>query len=137
MYKDKMKENIGKFRFTYFTDKYVETSNFYKNKLGFSLEHSWDRNENDKGALFKAGAGLIEILHRPNDEENKIQGLDYRIPQGAFMCIQVWNIDELFKKYKAKGIPFKQEVVNQTWGHRSFSVLEPNKLVLFFFQEQF
>ena len=92
-----MKENIGKYRFTYFTDKYVETSNFNKNELGLGLEHSWDRNEYDKGALFKAGEGLIEILHRPDDEENRCEGLDYRIPQGVFMCIQVWNIDELFK----------------------------------------
>lgn len=132
-----MKDNNGQFRFTYFTDKYVETINFYKDKLRFNLEHSWDRNENDKGALFKAGEGLIEILHRPNDDENKNQGMDYRKPQGAYMCIQVWQIDELFKKYKEKGIPFKQELVDQSWGHRSFSVLEPNELVIFFFQEQF
>lgn len=132
-----MTEKIGKFRFTYFSDKYEETSDFYKNKLAFNLEHSWDRNENDKGALFKAGDGLIEILHRPNDEENKNQGMDYRLPQGAYMCLQVWDIDELFKKYKVEGIPFKQELVDQMWGHRSFSVIEPNNLVLFFFQEQF
>jgi catechol 2,3-dioxygenase-like lactoylglutathione lyase family enzyme len=132
-----MKDKLGKFRFTYLTDKYIETSIFYKDKLGFHLEHSWDRNENDKGALFKAGDGLIEILHRPNDEEDKNQGMDYRIPQGAYMCIQVWNIDELFEKYKAKGIPFKQEIVDQSWGHRSFSIIEPNELVILFFQEQF
>ena len=53
------------------------------------------------------------------------------------MCIQVWNIDELFDKYKSVGLSFKQEITNQSWGHRSFSILEPNGLVLFFFQEQF
>ena len=132
-----MEENEGKFRFTYFTDKYDETCNFYKRKLGFNLEHSWDRNEHDKGALFKAGVGLIEILLLPNDEENRYEGLDYRVPQGAFMCIQIWNIDELFKKYSAMGVSFKQEIMDQAWGHRSFSVLEPNGVILFFFQEQF
>lgn len=132
-----MKENEGAFRFTYFTDKYDETCSFYNSKLAFNLEHSWERNEHDKGALFKAGTGLIEILLRPNGQENRNAGLDYRIPQGAYMCIQVWNIDERFKKYKAMGIPFKQEVTDQSWGHRSFSILEPNGLVLFFFQEQF
>ncbi|GAA4899826.1 hypothetical protein GCM10023311_26510 [Flaviramulus aquimarinus] len=127
----------GKFRFTYFTDKYKETYNFYKNTLEFDLGHSWDRNDHDKGALFKAGEGLIEILHRRNDEAYKNPGLDYRIPQGVFMCIQVWNIDALYKTYKLMAIPFKQEIVDQSWGHRSFSILEPNGLVLFFFQEQF
>jgi catechol 2,3-dioxygenase-like lactoylglutathione lyase family enzyme len=129
--------NKGKFRFTYFTNKYDETYNFYKHTLEFNLGHSWDRNEEDKGALFEIGEGLVEILKRPIDETNRYQGLDYRIPQGLFMGIQVWNIDELFKKYKAKGIPFKKEIADQSWGHRSFYVLEPNGLVLSFYQEQF
>ncbi len=131
-----MKDDLGAFRFTYFSDKYDETINFYKDKLDFNLAHSWDRNEHDKGALFTAGNGLIEVLLR-SDEEPEHKGLDYRIPQGAFMGIQVWNIDELFERYKAKGIPFKEEVTDQPWGHRSFSILEPNGLVLFFFQEQY
>ncbi|MFV1884631.1 MAG: VOC family protein [Balneola sp.] len=127
----------GAFRFTYFTKKYAETRTFFESNLGFSLEHSWDRNEDDKGALYKVGNGLIEILQTPNSEEHKVAGLDYRHPQGAFMCIQVWEIDQLFEKYKINGIPFKQELTNQSWGHRSFSVIEPNGLVLFFFEEQF
>lgn len=132
-----MKDNAGTFRFTYFTDKYDETFDFYMNKLGFSLEHSWNRNEDDKGALFKIGEGLIEILKRPENPENKYSALDYRMPQGVFTGIQVWNIDELFNSYRAKDVPFKQELINQPWGHRSFYVQEPNGLVLGFYQEKF
>ena len=132
-----MTEKKGKFRFTYFTDKYKETFDFYKNKLKCHLGYSWNRNKNDKGALFELGEGLVEILHRPNDDETKNQGLDYRAPQGVFMCIQVWNIDKLFRNYTEIGIPFKQKIVNQSWGHRSFSIIEPNGLVLFCYQEQF
>jgi catechol 2,3-dioxygenase-like lactoylglutathione lyase family enzyme len=132
-----MKDNAGAFRFTYFTDKYDETFDFYMNKLVFSLEHYWDRNEDDKGALFRIGEGLIEILHRPKDPENKNTALDYRIPQGVFTGIQVCNIDDLFAKYKAKDVPFKQEIINQPWGHRSFYVQEPNGLVLGFYEEKF
>jgi catechol 2,3-dioxygenase-like lactoylglutathione lyase family enzyme len=131
-----MKEIAGTFRFTYFTDKYEDTFNFYNEKLAFRLEHSWDRNEDDKGALFKIGQGLIEILQRPNDGRIKYFGLDYRNPQGVFAGIQVWNIDELFKKYKANKIPI-HKIVDQPWGHRSFYVQEPNGLVLGFYQEQF
>ena len=127
----------GAFRFTYFSEKFNETCDFYKSKLGFNLEHSWDRNEDDKGALFKAGSGLIEILLKPNDEKSRNAGLDYRNPQGVFMCIQVWDIDERFNQYKDMGVQFKQEIGDQSWGHRSFSILEPNGLILFFFQEQF
>ena len=132
-----MSEKEGKFRFAYFTNMYEETCEFYTSKLGFKLEHSWDRNANDKGSLFKAGLGLIEVLLLTAGEKSKNEGLDYRSPQGAFMVIQVWDIDALFDKLKSKGVQFKQEIVDQSWGHRSFTVLEPNGLVLHFIQDPF
>lgn len=87
-------------------------------------------------ALFKAGFGSIEVLSLPSDEKHRNESLDYRVPQDAFMGIQVWNIDELFKKYKAIGVSFKQEIVDQSWGHRGFSILGPNGVVLLFIQDQ-
>ena len=57
-----MYNSKGKFRFTYFTKNYAETFDFYNSKLKFQLGHSWDRSDNDKGALFEIGTGLIEIL---------------------------------------------------------------------------
>ena len=130
-------EKPGAFRFAYFTEKFDETRGFYEEKLHLELAHAWDRNAHDKGAVFKAGAGFIEILLVPGDEEHKCAGLDYRAPQGAFMAVQVWEIDELFARLKSSGVTFKQEITDQSWGHRSFSVTEPNGLVLFFFEEQF
>ena len=127
----------GAFRFAYFTKKFDETCKFYEDTLHFDLEHSWDRNENDKGALFRAGAGLIEVLLFPNDDTHKIAGLDYRSPQGTFAVIQVWDIDDLFLRLKSVGVHFEQEITDQSWGHRSFSVIEPNGLRLLFIQEQF
>lgn len=132
-----MKFKKGAFRFTYFTNKYSETCAFYEQDLGFSLEHSWDRNEDDKGSLFRAGEGLIEVLLTPNNPEHKVEGLDYRSPQGIFMCIQVWEIDDIYNQLKSSGISFEQELTNQSWGHKSFSILDPNGIVLFFFEEQF
>ena len=77
------------------------------------------------------------MLQFPKEEQYKIKGLDYRVPQGVFSVIQVWNIDALFKKYKTAGVLFKQEIVDQAWGHRSFSVLDPNGIVLLFIQDQY
>lgn len=132
-----MKDQAGTFRFTYFTDIYNDTISFYKDKLMFEIAHSWDRSEDDKGALFNIGQGVIEVLKRPTDPSNTYPALDYRTPQGVFTGIQVWDIDKLFHSYKAKGIPFKEEIISHPWGHRSFYVLEPNGLVLGFYQEQF
>lgn len=129
--------NKGAFRFTYFTNKYKETFRFYQETLGFEVKHLWDRSENDKGALFKAGVGLIEILQTPNDTSLENAGLDYRKPQGAFMCIQVMQIDDLFEKYNLLAVPFKQKITDQSWGHRTFTVLDPNGIALYFFEEKF
>lgn len=127
----------GAFRFTYFTEKYKETCDFYEHQLVFELEHSWDRSDHDKGALFKAESGLIEILHFSDSAAHHNAGLDYRKPQGVFMCIQSFAIDKLFDQYKTRQIAFQQEITDQPWGHRTFSVLEPNGLVLYFFEERF
>ncbi len=125
----------AKFRFAYFTAHYIETCAFYTNLLEFDLAFSWDRDHNDKGTVFQAGLGLIEVLKLPDDTLQRNEGLDYRAPQGAFMVVHVPQIDERYKKYKEKKLVFKQEIVNQPWGHRSFSVVEPNGLVLLFIQE--
>lgn len=128
-------DRSGAFRFAYFTHKYQETFDFYESKLGLVLDHAWDRGDNDKGALFKAEAGLIEILLHPDGEAHRSAGLDYRSPQGVFVCIQTWEIDRKYDTYKLMGLRFKQELTEQPWGHRSFSLIEPNGLILFFFQE--
>ncbi|HAA16563.1 MAG TPA: hypothetical protein DCE41_34585 [Cytophagales bacterium] len=130
-----MNETKGAFRFAFFTDKYQATYDFYLDQLGLNLEHSWDRSENDKGALFNAGVGLIEVLYLPSSEALFNAGLDYRSPEGAFMVVQIWDVNERFESYKSKGINFKQELTTQPWGHRSFSVVDPNGIVLFFYEE--
>ena len=132
-----MKHFEGSFRFTYFTDKYEETCAFYQDTMNLPIAHSWDRSANDKGTLFKIGLGLIEILKSPEDSSHHVEGLDYRSPQGVFMVIHVTGIDELYKQYKSKDIPFKQDIVNQDWGHRSFSIIDPTGVVLLFIQDQF
>jgi uncharacterized glyoxalase superfamily protein PhnB len=131
-----MIEQQGAFRFAYFSNKYEETCNFYLNTLELKLEHSWDHHEN-KGSVYKAGKGLIEVLYLPDNPEYENAGLDLRKPQGAFMVIQVWHVEELFQKYKHKHLNFKQELTDQIWGHRSFTVTDPNGVALYFFEEQF
>ena len=130
-----MKEAVGTFRFIYLTDIFDETLAFYKDKLAFNMENSWDRSEDDKGALFHMGFGLIEIMKRPTDPKDFIKAFDYRSPQGVFASVLVANVDELYNEYKAKGVPFKQEIIDHPWGHRAFYVLEPNGLTLGFYEE--
>ncbi len=55
----------GQFRFSYFTPEYEATLAFYRDGLGFSILESWDRGLDDRGTLFGAASGVIEVLE-PN-----------------------------------------------------------------------
>jgi hypothetical protein len=96
---------------------------------------SWDRDASDKGAVFQAGNGRLEILQLPKTKDERTNaGLDYDLPKGAFMVIQVTHVDALYENYKNKGLKFKQHITNQSWGHRSFSIIDPNGVVLFLWE---
>lgn len=126
--------NGKEFRFAYFTSRYDETVCFYRDGLKLSLINHWDRGPDDKGSVFAAAAGSIEVLARPN-KGTVSHMLDDRAPQGAFMVIEVENVEEKYKRAVRHHLPIAQVLMDQPWGHRNFCVTEPNGLVLYFFQE--
>jgi catechol 2,3-dioxygenase-like lactoylglutathione lyase family enzyme len=122
----------NQFRFAYFTPVYDQTVAFYRDGLGLAVSHSWDRSPDDRGTVVKAASGLIEILAVP--ESGSADHLfDGRPPQGAFMVIEVDDVDEVHRRAVEKGLPVQQELKDQSWGHRSLCLREPNGLTLFFF----
>ena len=122
----------GEFRFSYFTPQYEATLAFYRDGLGLPLLESWDRNLDDRGTLFAAASGVIEVLARPEGAE-PAHLWDRRPPQGAFMVIEVDDVDAQYRRAVERGLSIKQELADQEWGHRGFCLLEPNGLVLYLF----
>jgi hypothetical protein len=57
---------------------------------------------------------------------------DDRPPQGAFMVIEVDQVESLYQRALERGLPIQQESKDQEWGHRSFCIREPNGLTLNF-----
>jgi catechol 2,3-dioxygenase-like lactoylglutathione lyase family enzyme len=121
----------GQFRFAYFTPRYAETVAFYRDRLGWPVVHAWDRSPDDKGTLIGAAAGLIEVLALPTGESDHL--FDPRPPQGAFMVIEVEDVDARYADAVAKRLPVQQALTEQSWGHRSFCLREPNGLTLYLF----
>ena len=124
----------GEFRFAYFATDYDRTIAFYREGLELPVLESWDRDAEDRGTLFAAASGVIEVLARPK------QGVpsgpwDTRPPQGAFMVIEVEDPEAWYSKAVARKLPILQPLKDQPWGHRSFCVTEPNGLVLCFFRD--
>ena len=60
---------------------------------------------------------------------------DERSPQGAFMVIEVEDVELMYRQVVEKELPIQQELTTQAWGHRSFCLWEPNGLTLYFFSE--
>jgi catechol 2,3-dioxygenase-like lactoylglutathione lyase family enzyme len=124
----------GQFRFSYFTPDYESTVAFYRDGLDLRVLESWDRDADDRGALFAAASGIIEILARPRGGDPS-HFWDDRPPQGAFMVIEVESVEQTYRRAIEKGLPIQQHLTTQAWGHRSFCVREPNGLTLYFFAE--
>jgi catechol 2,3-dioxygenase-like lactoylglutathione lyase family enzyme len=123
----------GQFRFGYFTPLYEETVAFYRDRLGFPLIESWNRNIDDRGSLFSAASGIIEVIARPTGPSS--HPWDDRPPQGAFMVVEVTDVDAFCRRVVEHRVPLAQRLTDQPWGHRSFCVMEPGGLTLSFFQE--
>jgi catechol 2,3-dioxygenase-like lactoylglutathione lyase family enzyme len=122
------------FRFSYFTSEYEATVAFYRDGLGLPILESWDRNPDDRGTLFAAASGVIEVLARPSGAE-PAHLWDRRHPQGAFMVIEVEDVDAEYRRAVDRRLSIRQELADQEWGHRGFCLVEPNGLVLYLFGE--
>lgn len=123
------------FRFSYFTPLYYETLAFYSRCLGFPVLDAWDRSGDDKGTVFAAASGRIEVLFQPLDPDSSDHLFDDRRPQGAFMVIEVDDVDSFHAQTEATGVTIEEELKNRSWGHRSFVVAEPIGLKLYFYSE--
>lgn len=114
----------GEFRFAYQAEDYEATLAFYE-ALGLQDLGRWDRGADDKGALFGAASGMIEILKLPADER-------FVAPQGAVL-IEVDDVDAWHERARGAGIAVDQKPTDRPWGHRDLTVSDPNGLRLIFF----
>jgi catechol 2,3-dioxygenase-like lactoylglutathione lyase family enzyme len=124
---------MGQFRFCYFTPKYEETVAFYREGLELPLIESWDRHPDDRGSLFQAADGIVEVVVKPRGASDHLW--DDRPPQGACMVIEVDDVAAWHRRAVEKKLPLVQPLTDQSWGHRSFCVREPNGLTLYLFSE--
>jgi catechol 2,3-dioxygenase-like lactoylglutathione lyase family enzyme len=124
----------GQFRFSYFTREYEATISFYRDDLELPVVESWDRSPDDRGTLFAAASGIIEVVLRPDDPAS-FHGWDDRPPQGAFMAIEVPDVERAYRRATERQLSIREEITTQAWGHRSFCVREPNGLILYVFSE--
>jgi len=114
------------FRFIFRAKDYEASATFYRDGLGLSVVDSWDRGPAERGMLFQAGSGIIEVLALASGEE----GVSL---QGGELAYEVDDVDEWYRRIQEKGLSIRGELADKPWGHRAFSVTDPDgiKVILY------
>ncbi len=104
------------------TDKLAETKLFYSNNLGFGVTF-----ENDFYLLMHTPDKEYEISFlKPDHPTQKPLFQKAYNGQGAYLTIEVDDVDKLYEEIKAKGVAISIEIRDEAWGDRHFAIVDPN-----------
>ena len=101
---------IRQFRVVVRAKSFERTSRFYGESLAFPRLQSWDR-EDERGALFQAGAAVIQVVGRPASAETPRsydESYDYQGPHHKMtLALLVPSADAAYKEalFRDKNIP--------------------------------
>jgi len=114
---NKMKLNAG-----IITEKLQETKKFYKEVLGFGVSF-----ENEFYLLLHTPNNSAEISFlQPNHPSQKPIFQTAFNGNGAYLTIEVENVDVIYKQLKEKGVQIEIEIRDEPWGDRHFAIKDPN-----------
>lgn len=121
------------FRCAFFTDEYELTVHFYRDLLKFQVGESWDRSPDDKGTIFLAGTGMIEVLTKPRHDNSWVWSKEK--PQGFAIVIELDDVNAFYARVLEKDIVVAAKLTDWEWKHRSFRIEDPNGVMLYFYSE--
>jgi catechol 2,3-dioxygenase-like lactoylglutathione lyase family enzyme len=105
------------FRVIFRASDYEASIAFYRDTLRLQVERDWDRGPTQKGTIFVAGTGFVEVLSMDEAHEP---------PQGIELYVPVHDVDAFAEILRAQGITLYSEPTDKPWGHRTVSVLDPD-----------
>lgn len=128
---------MAEFRYVYYAEAYDESVAFYRDVLGAEQVDGWDGGEDNRGAIFAAGGGFIEVIAVPpadwlgelGSPRDRLRG-----PAAAgWLLIEVDDVDAWHDRLRERGANIVESPRDLSWGHRDFGVLEPGGLTMYFF----
>ncbi|MGC9398914.1 MAG: VOC family protein [Anaerolineae bacterium] len=114
------------FRVIFRASDYLASVVFYRELLGLPVERTWDSGPTQKGTIFAAGSGFIEVLTA--DAEHKP-------PCGVEIYFPVPDVDAYAEALRARGAILHSPPTDKPWGHRTVSVLDPDGLRVIAYSE--
>jgi predicted enzyme related to lactoylglutathione lyase len=116
----------GQFRFVFRPKDFEASSAFYRKGLELPVDHEWDYGGGDRGIVFFAAAGMIELL-------GLAEGQEYVRPQGVDMLIQVDDADRWAKYARERSLTVVQAPTTFPWGHRVVRLQDPDGITVSLF----
>jgi predicted enzyme related to lactoylglutathione lyase len=116
----------GQFRVVFFPRDYEASVAFYREGLGLPVDHDWDFGDGDRGIVFIAASGMIELL-------GLAPGQEYVQPQGVGILVQVEDADRWFQVARERGLNVVQEPTSFPWGHRIVRLADPDGIIVSLF----
>jgi catechol 2,3-dioxygenase-like lactoylglutathione lyase family enzyme len=143
-----MIRSIQSIRIVRHTAKYDAMLSFYQDGLDMRPIGQWDRAPDDRGALLvfngPTSTTSVEVLTLPGpgpvsdatvDEPPEAPDIATHHPEGISLSVEVANVGAQYEAVQERGVAITREITNMPWGHRSFSVGDPDGLQISFFQD--
>lgn len=121
-----MTSKANTFRFIFWPRDYQASVDFYRDMLECPMVMDWDNGPENRGSVFKLGSGEIEMLALAPGKE----AID---PKGFELYVEVPDVDAHYQFVQGKGIALRGEIADKPWGHRTFSIGDPNGIKVIFF----
>jgi catechol 2,3-dioxygenase-like lactoylglutathione lyase family enzyme len=116
----------GEMRFIFRAQDYDAAVAFYRDGLEFPIISSWDRGPTNRGTLFQVGKGVLEVLSlRPGEEYRSLEGLE--------LAYEVEDVEAWYERVGEKDLPIIRKLEDKPWGHRAFSIKDPDALKVMIF----
>ena len=116
----------GQFRVVFTPKDFEAADRFYRQGLELPIDHEWNYGGGDRGVVFIAGGGMVELL-------GAMPGSEYTRPQGIGVLVQVDDADRWFELARQRGLTIVQEPISFPWGHRVIRLADPDGLVVSLF----
>lgn len=129
---------IPSIRIVRHTMRFADMREFYEVGLDMRPIAEWDRGADDRGVLLvfngPTSATSFEILTHPGIAATT-RVLGSGEAGGLTVAVEVANVGARYETLTGRGMIIAADIANQPWGHRSFSLRDPDGLEISFFQD--
>src|SRR5213083_44536 len=96
----------GEFRFVFYPTDYERTVAFYRDAIGLPVTGGWERGDGDRGTLFEAAGGIVEVLEAPGADDAPHESGP---PSGGWISIEVKGVDVAYEQIRERAVQIAED----------------------------